>query len=104
MTKSEAKELVIEGINYAAYRETDSSLFDSDKNRLYGEDHYHSGRMIVRPSPWAGDDFEQKMTALLGWAKRLTSGQPEFAAALTLLRDDDSVLGRVIRQMERQRP
>jgi hypothetical protein len=61
MTKAKAKELVIEGLNYAAYKETDSSLFDSDKNLLYGEDYYDSGRILVRPSSWAGDDFEEKM-------------------------------------------
>jgi hypothetical protein len=40
MTTDEARDLVIEGINYAAYRETDSSLHDTDKNRLYGSAHY----------------------------------------------------------------
>jgi hypothetical protein len=34
MTKDEARETVIGGINDAAYRETDSSLADADKNRL----------------------------------------------------------------------
>jgi len=33
MTLEEARLLIVEGINYAAYRETDSSLYDSDKNR-----------------------------------------------------------------------
>ncbi len=36
MTSDEARQLVIDGINYAAYRETDSSLHDSDKNHLFG--------------------------------------------------------------------
>jgi len=44
--------LIVEGINFAAYRETDSSLYDSDKNRLFGSEHYKSGRHIVKPSPW----------------------------------------------------
>jgi len=35
VTPDEARELVIDGINYAAYRETDSALHDSDKNRLF---------------------------------------------------------------------
>jgi hypothetical protein len=34
MTVNEARHLIIEGMDYAAYRETDSSLYDSDKNRL----------------------------------------------------------------------
>jgi len=31
MTSEEARLLIIDGINYAAYKETDSSLYDSDK-------------------------------------------------------------------------
>jgi hypothetical protein len=38
MTADEARRLIIEGINYAAYRETDSSLHDADKNRLFGSE------------------------------------------------------------------
>jgi hypothetical protein len=34
MTLKEARLLIVEGINYAAYKETESSLHDSDKNRL----------------------------------------------------------------------
>jgi hypothetical protein len=44
MTPDEARHIIIEGINYAAYRETDSSLHDADKNRLFGFDHYKSDR------------------------------------------------------------
>jgi hypothetical protein len=44
MTPDEARQLVIDGMNYAAYRETDFSLHDSDKNRLFGSEHYASGR------------------------------------------------------------
>jgi hypothetical protein len=44
VTPDEARELVIDGINYAAYRETDSALHDSDKNGLFGSDHYKSDR------------------------------------------------------------
>jgi len=52
MTSDEARDLIIESMNYAAYKETDSSLHDADKNRLFGSEHYKSGRMIVKPSPW----------------------------------------------------
>jgi hypothetical protein len=72
MTLDQARELIIEAMNYAAYRETDSSLYDSDKNRLFGSEHYRSGRMVVRPSPWAEGDFERKMISLLRWADILT--------------------------------
>jgi hypothetical protein len=53
MTLEEARLLIVEGINYAAYKETDSSLYDSDKNRLFGSEHYKSGRHIVNPSDCA---------------------------------------------------
>jgi hypothetical protein len=97
MTSDEARERVIEGINYAAYHETDFSLYDSDKNRLFGSEHYNSGRMIVRPSPWPEGDFEEKMAMLLRWARKLIS-DPRFAEAQKALEGDDSVLGRVIRR------
>jgi len=61
MTSDEARHLIIESTNYAAYQEPDSSLHGAGKNRLFGCDHYKSGRMIVRPSPWAEGDFEEKM-------------------------------------------
>ena len=48
-------------MNYAAYKETDSSLYDADKNRLYGSEYYKSERFIARPSPWAEADFEEQM-------------------------------------------
>jgi hypothetical protein len=47
MTSDEALQLVIDGINYAAYRETDSSLHDSDKNHLFGSEHCRSGRPVA---------------------------------------------------------
>lgn len=50
MTENEAKELLIDGIDYAAYRETKHSLWDSDKNKLFGEDHYQSGRPVLQQS------------------------------------------------------
>jgi hypothetical protein len=34
MTPEEARQAVVDGLNYAAYKEADSSLYDSDKNRL----------------------------------------------------------------------
>jgi hypothetical protein len=61
MTADHARELIIEGINYAAYRQTDSSLHDSDKNRLIGSEHYKSDRIIVSPSPWSEGDFEEEI-------------------------------------------
>jgi hypothetical protein len=52
MTLEEARLLIVEGINYAACKERDSSLYDSDKTRLMGSEHYKSDRHIVKPSPW----------------------------------------------------
>jgi len=90
--------LIVEGINYAAYKETDSSLYDSDKNRLFDSEHYNSGRHIVKPSPWAGGDFEEKMAILLRWANTLNRSDPAFAQAQSLLEDEESLIGRIIRR------
>ena len=101
MTSDEARHAIIDGINYAAYRETDSSLYDSDKNRLWGSEHYNSDRCVVKPSPWGEGDFEEKMAALLGIANALNRSVRSFSAAQELLEDEDSVLGRVIRRAKR---
>lgn len=98
MTPDEARNLIIEGINYAAYRETDSSLHDADKNRLFGSEYYNSGRFVAKPSPWAEGDFEEKMATLLHWANALNRSVSAFKEAQKLLEDDDSVIGRVIRR------
>jgi hypothetical protein len=98
MTPEEARQAVVDGINYAAYKETDSSLYDSDKNRLFGSEHYRSDRVVVKPSPWAEGDFEGKMAVLLRWANALNSSDPAFAEAQSLLEGEDSVIGRVIRR------
>jgi hypothetical protein len=90
--------LVIDCINQAAYRETDSSLHDSDKNRLFGSEHYKSDRPVYKPSPWAEGDFEEKIAMLLVWAIPLNSFVPAFTAAQRLLEGEESVIGRVIRR------
>ena len=64
MTLEKARLLIVEGSNYAAYKETDSSLYDSDKNRLLGFGHYKTWPHIVKTSPWAEGDFEEKMAIL----------------------------------------
>ncbi|HEX6805636.1 MAG TPA: hypothetical protein VF133_18290 [Terriglobales bacterium] len=102
MTRDEAAAVIIESMNYAADRETDSPLYDSDKNRLWGSEHYNSGRIVVRPSPWAEGNFEKKMAALLVWANWLNSSSPEFADAQQALAHENSILGRVIRRAKRQ--
>lgn len=98
MTSDEARQTIIEGINFAAYKETGSSLYDSDKNRLWGSEHYNSGRWVVKPSPWAEGDFEEKMATLLTWANILNKSVPSFSEARHLLESEDSVVGRVIRR------
>ena len=98
MTLEEARLLIVEGIDYAAYKETASSLHDSDKNRLFGSEYYKSGRHIVKPSEWAEGDFEEKMAMLLRWANTLNRSDPTFAQALNLLEAEDSLIGRVIRR------
>lgn len=98
MTQDEARELIIEGMNYAAYRETDSSLYDSDKNRLFGAEHYKSDRPAYKPSPWSEGNFEEKMSTLLVWANVLNRSVAAFSEAQRLLENEESVMGRVIRQ------
>jgi hypothetical protein len=101
MTPDEARDMIIEGMNYAAYKETDSSLHDADKNRLFGSEHYKSGRLIVRPSPWAEGDFEEKMSELLSLANVLNRSVPTLKEAQTLLEGEDSVIGQIIRRSKR---
>ena len=101
MTLDEAREEVISGIDYAAYRETDSSLHDADKNRLFGSEHYKSGRPVYKPSPWAEGDFEDKMATLLRMANALNRSVPAFREAQRLLEDEESVLGRVVQRASR---
>jgi hypothetical protein len=103
MTSDEARQLVIDGMDYAAYRETDSSLHDSDKNRLFGSEHYKSDRPVYNPSPWAEGDFEEKMTTLLGLANVLNRSDPRFTEAQQLLEDEDSIIGRTIRRAQDQK-
>ena len=98
MNTEEARQLIVDGVNYAAYKETDSSLHDSDKNRLFGCDYYKSGRAVVKQSPWVDGDFEEQMAMLLHWANALNHSDPAFAQAQSLLEDEDSVIGRVIRR------
>jgi hypothetical protein len=100
MTLEEARQIVVEGINSAATKETGSSLYDSDKNRLFGSEHYHSGRHIVKPSPWSEGDFEEKMAMLLLWANARNRSDPAFTQAQSLLEDEDSMIGRVIRRAQ----
>ena len=104
MTLDEARQLVIDGINYAAYRETDSSLQDSDKNRLFGSEHYASDRPVYNPSPWAEGGFEEKMATLLVYASVLNRSVSVFADAKQLLEGEESVIGRVIRRAKYRDP
>jgi len=102
MTPDEARHLIIDGINYAAYRETDSSLHDTDKNRIFGSEHYKSGRWVAKPSPWADGDFEEKMATLLHWANTLNRSVPAFREAQKFLESEESVIGRIIRRAKPQ--
>src|SRR4051794_9869479 len=103
VTESDAKELLIDGMNFAAYHETDHSLWDSDKNRLFGSEHFDSGRPVFSPSVWGeGKEFERRMAELLQWAVQLA--QPDspqrkksFDAFRLLLRGDHYI-NRVIRR------
>lgn len=99
MTEAEAKDLLIEGMNFAAYHETDHSLWDSDKNRLFGEEHYHSGRFVAQPSVWGeGEEFETKMAELLRWAVWLDRSGTRYTTAMELLLAGNHYLNRIIKR------
>ena len=102
MTPDEARQLIIDGMNYAAYHETDFSLYDSDKNRLFGSEHYKSGRPVYDPSPWPEGDFEEKMATLLVWANMLNHSDAKFGDAQRLLEAEDSIIGRIIQRAWKQ--
>ena len=86
MTVTEAKERLISLMDYIAYREIGTSLYDSDKNRLFGEEHYNSGRPVYSPSPWAGEEFESKMSQLLKAARCYKSTGDQYREAIRHLR------------------
>lgn len=99
MRDVEAKELLISGMDYAAYRETDHSLWDSDKNKLFGETHYASGRPAYPESVWGkGEQFEEKMAELLRWAVQLGARREPYDEAIRLLLSGDHYLNRIIRR------
>lgn len=98
VTPEEARRVVVDCINRAAYKEAVSSLHDSDKNRLLGSERYESDRAIVKSSQWAEGDFEGKMALLLSWANSLHRSDPVFVEAQRILEEEDSVIGRVIRR------
>jgi hypothetical protein len=98
MTSDEVRDLIIESMNYAAYKETDSSLYDADKNRLFASERYKSGRMIVKPNPWVEGDFEAKMRTLPRLANILNRSVPACKEASTLFENENSVLGNGLRR------
>ncbi len=99
MTETEAKELIIDGMNYAAYKETGVSLHDCDKNVLFGSFHYRSGRVTGEPSPWGeGDEFEVRMAELLRWAIQLGATHGNYAEALQVLRHGDHFINAIIKR------
>lgn len=97
MTLDDARRVVIDGIDGAAYKETGYSLQDSDKNRLFGAEEYRSRCDVVAPSRWAEGGFETKMAGLLRSANATNQTNPWFRHAQKLLEAEDSIIGRVIR-------
>jgi hypothetical protein len=101
MTETQAKEILIDLINYMAYKETDRSLFTVDKNRLFGESHYCIDPAIAShaPSPWGeGEVFEQKMAQLLQWGSRSGCNKASLDEAIKTLQCGDHYLNRIIRK------
>jgi len=108
VTETEAKELIISQMNYIAYREFDHSLFPSDRDRLFGAEHYQLEPHTFlpdTPSLWApGQDLEAKMPELLTFAVISSEeGQKNrFRIALDLVRLEDGYLNQVIQSAERE--
>jgi len=99
LTVDEAKELLIDGMNFAAYREMNHSLWDSDKNKLFGAEHYQSGRPVFGPSVWGeGHTFEAKMAELPRWAFPLGSMEGSYQEAKKVLLAGDHYLNRILRR------
>lgn len=59
MAPVEARQIIVEDINYAAYRETDYSLYDSDENRLFGSLIHTLGRIYLNLATMAFDASHQ---------------------------------------------
>ncbi len=102
MTDDEARVVVIEGINYAAYRETEHSLRDSDKNRLFWGSIFHrDNRCTKRIRGRERSSREDGDTSRLGQYSYSVCAQ--FAAAQLFLENEDSVIGPVIRLANERR-
>ena len=96
MTVTEAKEILISALDYMAYRDTGTSLHDGDKNRLFGGEHYNSGRPVYSPSPWEGEDFEKRMAELLRLAMRIPTSRAKYKRAIRNVLGRDFILNRII--------
>ena len=96
MTDEEAKELLIDGMDYAAYKETDHSLWPSDKNKLFGEPHY-TEKPYDGPSTWGTSaEFERKMAELLKWAVQLGTAKGDYSLAIRHLLSGQHYINTII--------
>lgn len=109
MTLEQAKEVVIDRMNAIAYQEYDFSLFPSDRDRLFGTQHYQlepHTYLPDYPSRWApGQDLEPKLPELLAyaWSRAESSLDQHFLEALYVVRLSDGFLSDLIAQSERTR-
>lgn len=98
MTDAEAKELLIASMDYAAYRETDNSLWPSDKKKLFGEYHYPE-KPDDGPSVWgSGEEFEAKMAFFLRWAIKLGTAKGNYKNAIRHLLTGKHYINEIIRR------
>ena|SRR5690348_18440570 len=101
MTETEAKELLIGGMNYAAYKETGHSLWDSDMNKLFGEEHLRIRQTCLSGERWGdGEEFEKKMATLLRWAVQLGSALGSYPEAIRVLSSGEHYLNHIIRRAD----
>jgi hypothetical protein len=98
VTDVEAKELLIGGMNYAAYHETDHSLWPADKNTLFGEPHYEVGPRDGQSVWGTGEVFESKMADVLRWAIHLGTTSGDYSEAIHQLMSGEHYINRIIKR------
>jgi hypothetical protein len=102
MSDVRAKEIIISAMNRVAYTEFGTSLYTSDRNRLFGSEHFVPEPYTAppdRPSPWQGEGSEEKLAEVLALASCFKD--QEFDQAIKTLLAGDHDLNKLIRRAQR---
>ena len=104
MTEREAREIIISRMNYMAYSEYGCSLYASDKNRLYGAEHYQLEPNSVpneESSAWApGGRLEPMLPDLVlaAWISAPSEEKRTFEIAMSVVQLNRDSLGGIVRR------